>query len=102
MCQDVNFCGRCGAEDVELDIDETMSSSNGLVCEDCKKKLQQETRKCTKCNTAIPRERLKILPSTTVCVRCSDTKPVYGDGRYGSIVIGRSEKDKQIMRMRYE
>jgi hypothetical protein len=35
-----------------------------------------EVRKCFKCGDEIPPQRIKILPKTNVCVKCSDT-PTY-------------------------
>jgi hypothetical protein len=31
-------------------------------------------RKCEKCGTKIPKDRLKALPDTRTCVKCSDVK----------------------------
>jgi len=37
---------------------------------------------CEKCETKIPKERLKALPDTTTCVRCSDVKKIIGYNVY--------------------
>jgi len=34
---------------------------------------------CELCGQVIPPERLEILPDTTTCVKCSQTKPYSGD-----------------------
>jgi len=34
--------------------------------------------KCAKCKRKIPKERLKALPDTKTCVKCSDVQAVYG------------------------
>jgi hypothetical protein len=34
--------------------------------------------KCEKCNRVIPKARLKALPDTRTCVKCSEIKPKVG------------------------
>lgn len=34
-----------------------------------------EKRLCEVCGEAIPKERIRILPDTTTCVKCSQTQP---------------------------
>jgi len=43
-------------------------------------------RNCEKCGEPIPTERLEILPSTTTCVKCSQT------GRQMGFMVGTAAK----------
>ena len=38
-----------------------------------------KSRNCELCGDAIPTERLEILPQTTTCVTCSETRPYSED-----------------------
>lgn len=57
-------------------------------------------RYCKKCGNEIPEGRLKVLPNTTTCVKCSDVQakvPVTvsigkGDDNYNEIVILEREQ----------
>lgn len=37
-----------------------------------------EVKKCSVCGKSIPKGRLKVLPSTKTCVKCSDTSKLVG------------------------
>lgn len=51
-------------------------------------------RKCKYCGNEIPEGRLKILPKTTTCVKCSDTEKVAGF----PLITGKTEYcDLQIV-----
>jgi hypothetical protein len=54
---------------------------------------------CLECGKPIPKERLKVLPNTTTCVKCSQEKPVLGmviwDGnRAETITVNAEDMDK--------
>lgn len=66
------------------------------------KKDKEKSVLCVRCEEPIPQERLEALPDTNVCVKCSDVKPVYGDSRYGDLVVGKSDEDQRRMRLKYE
>jgi RNA polymerase-binding transcription factor DksA len=43
-----------------------------------KSHMSIESKKCESCGATIPKTRLKALPNTTTCVRCSDVKQRIG------------------------
>lgn len=39
-------------------------------------RVKQSQRTCVECGARIPMERLRLLPETTTCVRCSGVRPL--------------------------
>jgi len=60
-------------------------------------------RNCKKCDSIIPEGRIKAIPTTTTCVKCSDIQPKQpvtvqlgtGDDTYNEIVILENEDFKR-------
>lgn len=61
-----------------------------------------EKIKCSECGKPIPQERLKILPETTTCVKCSKVESLKGfpvwDGTTSDLVIVSDTQAKQLQR----
>ena len=60
-------------------------------------------RKCERCHTPIPAERLAALPDTTRCVVCTEEKPLRGFMSWEhktapTIVIGTEEAIAELRR----
>jgi hypothetical protein len=55
---------------------------------------------CEECGKPIPKERLKALPNTTTCVKCSHAKPVLGtvvwDGNRAELITVNAEDMEQF------
>lgn len=69
--------------------------------------LTEEKMKCIKCGVKIPPKRLKILPNTKTCVKCSTTgayvgRPVQygkGDHTYVELDIMTPEQAKKLEKL---
>jgi len=48
---------------------------------------------CEICGAKIPLERVKILPDTTTCVKCSQTEPYSRDSILGLEVFEEQERN---------
>ena len=56
---------------------------------------------CEFCSTAIPTERLKILPHTTTCVKCSETRP-YSEDEILGLEVSESQVENKLNAEEFE
>ncbi|MBN1781277.1 TraR/DksA C4-type zinc finger protein [bacterium] len=56
---------------------------------------------CEFCGKKIPRERLKILPETTCCVKCSQTMP-YSEAEVIGLRNGEADDSNRLNMEDYE
>lgn len=50
---------------------------------------------CEYCGRVIPRERLRILPDTRCCVRCSDISPYSEEELLGFVITEQDESERE-------
>ena len=52
---------------------------------------------CEFCGRVIPPERLRILPGTRCCVRCSDTIPYSEEDMLGFAIAEQDDSEKESL-----